>query len=120
MQALGALAAGNAAALVAGVDDTMTATLVESLDAAGVPRGLIASVAVNDDDITTLQDLRLVALEGEGERLRAVRRALAARDGIRVPLVALAEGAIRFATERVISVDTTASGGNTALLTLDA
>jgi len=120
MQALGALAAGNAVALVAGVDDTMAATLVESLDAAGVPRGLIASVAANDDDITTLQDLRLVALEGEGERLRAVRRALAARDGIRVPLVALAEGAIRFATERVISVDTTASGGNTALLTLDA
>ena len=119
LQALSALAMGNPVALAAGVDDVLAARLVMALDQAGVPAGLAGVVMVSDDDLATLPGLRVVALEGDDGRLDTVRRALAARDGVRVPLVALAEGVDRFATERVISVDTTASGGNTALLTLD-
>ncbi len=52
--------------------------------------------------------------------MRAWRLALAYLDGPRLPLVSLSEGAYRLTTERVVSIDTTASGGNTTLLTLDA
>jgi len=118
-QGLTALAAGNAVALAAGVDDALADLLLDALRAAALPAGLAAAVAVADGELATLPGLRLVALEGAGPRLAAVRRALAARAGLRVPLVALGEGAVRFACERVISVDTTAAGGNTTLLTLD-
>jgi RHH-type proline utilization regulon transcriptional repressor/proline dehydrogenase/delta 1-pyrroline-5-carboxylate dehydrogenase len=119
LQALSALAAGNPVALAAGVDDTMAAQFVSILAQSGVPVGLAGVVKVCDTDLATLPGLRVVALEGDDRRVGEVRRSLAARDGIRVPLVALADGVTRFATERVISVDTTASGGNTALLTLE-
>ncbi|MCP1336366.1 bifunctional proline dehydrogenase/L-glutamate gamma-semialdehyde dehydrogenase PutA [Futiania mangrovi] len=116
-QALMALAAGNAVAVPAGEGG---ARLAAALRKGGVPAGVIAAVAIDDPAETagTMPRLGLVALEGEGGEVGGVRAALAAREGVRVAFVSLSEGVERFATERVVSIDTTASGGNATLLTL--
>ena len=51
-------------------------------------------------------------------RWRDLRRRLAARDGARVPIVEVGESPVTLCVERVVSVDTTASGGNAQLLAL--
>ena len=64
------------------------------------------------------KSLDVVLGDGSEHWLKPWRRALAERQGPRVPLVGLAEGPQRLVHERVISVDTTASGGNTSLLSM--
>ena len=71
-----------------------------------LPRGALA----------TLRGVDVVALWGEGEDLRAARRALAAREGKIVPLLAEDDLAERCRIERHLCIDTTASGGNATLL----
>ncbi|MQX38504.1 bifunctional proline dehydrogenase/L-glutamate gamma-semialdehyde dehydrogenase PutA [Roseospira navarrensis] len=61
--------------------------------------------------------LAVVALSGAGaETVRAVRAALAGRDGPLVPLTDDPDDAAAFVHERALSIDTTASGGNASLL----
>jgi RHH-type proline utilization regulon transcriptional repressor/proline dehydrogenase/delta 1-pyrroline-5-carboxylate dehydrogenase len=117
-QAVAALAAGNPVLLL-GKGSVHAAPLEAALTGAGLPAGLIqaldapgAEVAVGD-----LPGLGLVLVEDYKSSV-ALRPALAAREGARVPLVALADGWERFQVERVVSIDTTASGGNASLLTL--
>jgi RHH-type proline utilization regulon transcriptional repressor/proline dehydrogenase/delta 1-pyrroline-5-carboxylate dehydrogenase len=57
-----------------------------------------------------------VASAAGGAELRAIRQALAARDGPLVPLVTETAVPERFMVERHVCVDTTAAGGNAALL----
>ena len=64
-------------------------------------------------------EVGLVAFAGDAGTAASLRAALASRDGRRVPLLDAREDVALFATERVVSVDTTASGGNATLLTLD-
>ena len=68
------------------------------------------------DSLTTLEGIAAVICEAEDDDLRAVRRALAARDGAIVPLVAETDMAPRCRIERHLSIDTTSAGGNAALL----
>ena len=120
MQSLLALAAGNAVALGGMEADHLAGELGPLLRGAGLPDGLFAAVA--DDDpahlAATMPELGVVVMDGDEPVATPVRRALAARSGRRVPLIALADGIDLFATERVVSIDTTASGGNASLLTL--
>ena len=69
-------------------------------------------------DLSALTDLAIdsVALTGPDERLRAARRALARRDGPILPLISTLCAPQDFAHERVLSIDTTAAGGNAELL----
>ena len=69
--------------------------------------------------VAAFPDLGLVAFDGPEDVARELRVALAARAGRRVVLLRMADGVELFATERVVSIDTTASGGNATLLTLD-
>ncbi len=62
-------------------------------------------------------DLRAVLFDGTAEELRQVRQTLAKRDGARVPVLRCDADAQRWLrTERVVSEDTTAAGGNATLL----
>ncbi len=112
-----ALAAGNAVALPTGAT---AAVLLAALSSAGLDRALVSAVDVDDaaELVAIFPDLGLVAFDGPDEEARSLREALAGRTGRRVLLLALAEGVDLFATERVVSIDTTASGGNATLLTL--
>ncbi len=66
--------------------------------------------------LETLRGFDAVALWAEKADLRAARRALAARPGPLIPLLAEADLAERCRIERHVCVDTTASGGNATLL----
>ena len=116
-----ALAAGNAAALVETGSTTIAHHLTAAFSDAGIADGTVCRLDT-DDPVSTAASLRglgLVAFDGDDEMALRLRRTLADRDGARVPIIALSEGVERFATERVISIDTTASGGNATLLTLE-
>ncbi|CCG08903.1 L-proline dehydrogenase / delta-1-pyrroline-5-carboxylate dehydrogenase [Pararhodospirillum photometricum DSM 122] len=101
-QALVALAAGNA-------------VLVER------PLGLEDHPVVGPLIVVGRVDLEgteLALVVCDGPEVPTLRRILAERPGARVPLVSLTDGLGRFVCERVVSIDTTASGGNASLLML--
>ena len=113
-----ALAAGNAAALWAGPGaDAIIAALREG----GLDRALVAVVAAEDPVALagSFPDLGLLVFDDDESLASRLRAALAAREGRRVMLLGVADDVHLFATERVVSIDTTASGGNATLLTLD-
>lgn len=67
-----------------------------------------------------LRGFDLVALWSDTRDLRAARRALAARDGALIGLACGDDFAARCRIERHICIDTTAAGGNAALLAAEA
>jgi len=109
-QAIQALAAGNAVLAVA----PGAAAALHPLTGKGMPVAAIDGT-VAADDLTGLA-VDVVALAGDAEAQRAVRRALAKRSGPIVPLVTEAIYPAAYAHERAVCVDTTAAGGNASLL----
>jgi RHH-type proline utilization regulon transcriptional repressor/proline dehydrogenase/delta 1-pyrroline-5-carboxylate dehydrogenase len=111
-QAKLALALGNAVLLVApGAQEAARHLKAVAGSALTVLDGAIAP-----DDLTGLHGLEAVASQAPEDDLRALRRALAARDGMLVPLIAEAEDPERYLLERLTCIDTTAAGGNASLL----
>jgi RHH-type transcriptional regulator, proline utilization regulon repressor / proline dehydrogenase / delta 1-pyrroline-5-carboxylate dehydrogenase len=120
-QTIAALALGNAIVLCEGdKPETSGAILIDAFCKAEVPSQLMAAIQSDDIETTvrTFPDLALVALDGDENRTM-IRRALATRDGARVSLIGSDDSLVRYACERVVSIDTTASGGNATLLTLE-
>lgn len=117
-QALTALFAGNAVALPS---TELAKHLVTALYKVGLSKDLVAVVEIEQltETLKSFPHLALVASEATGAELVAIRQALAARTGVRVPCVSVHAGLERFCCERVVTIDTTASGGNASLLTLD-
>lgn len=88
--------------------------------APGVSAALGVDGVLDPKALTTLQGFALVALWGEDAALRDVRTALAARSGALIGLAAGNDLAARCVQERHICVDTTAAGGNAALLAAES
>ena len=57
-----------------------------------------------------------VAFAGNGDRLRALRSALARREGAIVPVISETVYPAAYGHERAVCIDTTAAGGNASLL----
>ncbi len=68
------------------------------------------------DAIANLQDISGILWWGDGQTARAYARALSARSGPLLPLITALPDAAHVLYERHLCVDTTASGGNAALL----
>jgi len=117
-QALTALLAGNAVALPT---TDLAKHLVTAFYKVGISKDLVALVEMDDlaNSLKSSPQLALVASEASGVDLVAIRQALAARTGVRVPCVSVDAGLERFCCERVVTIDTTAAGGNASLLTID-
>ncbi len=77
---------------------------------------LAATGAVAPDWLTDLDPLDAVIFWGDDETARAYDRALAARGGAILPLIRDQDPAPRLTLERHLCIDTTAAGGNAALL----
>jgi RHH-type proline utilization regulon transcriptional repressor/proline dehydrogenase/delta 1-pyrroline-5-carboxylate dehydrogenase len=107
-QADEALATGNAALLIA---PGVSASVLR-------PGGSVAALdgVLDPASLTRLRGIDAVASYAGGEALRALRKALAARDGALIPLIAEPGQPERYTLERHVCVDTTAAGGNAALL----
>ncbi|HYN39144.1 MAG TPA: aldehyde dehydrogenase family protein, partial [Rhodospirillales bacterium] len=142
-----AAAAGVAAALAAGntvllwdADGGTAPPLVEAFAAAGLSPGVLAVApaggAARLADLLTDARLAGAVVAAPAAVAAAVSRRLATRDGpilplivhtdrpavvggIGAPLAGTAAWLQRFVHERTLTVDTTASGGNAALLSLD-
>ena len=72
---------------------------------------------VTPETVTALTGLAAIMWEGDVDTARALRRALAARDGAILPLVQAGDDpAERLTVERHVCIDLTAAGGNADLL----
>jgi RHH-type proline utilization regulon transcriptional repressor/proline dehydrogenase/delta 1-pyrroline-5-carboxylate dehydrogenase len=63
-----------------------------------------------------------VLFAGTGDAIAVLRKRLAAQDGPLIPLIVARDGgydAMRLVTERTVTINTTASGGNASLLSLE-
>jgi len=109
-QAVQALATGNSVVAVAAKFKLAIGPLIE----AGLPVAGIDGSA----DMTAIETLALdaVAATGSADDLAPIRRALAARNGPVLPLISDRISPASYASERALCIDTTAAGGNTALL----
>ncbi len=116
VQAALAMSLGNAVLLSEESDKEAVEQFFEACHRAGIPRGLINSAGGPAEALALVPDLSAVAFAGDGEALWRLRVVLADRPGARLPLIEVVDEPERFVTERVLSVDTTASGGNATLL----
>ncbi len=88
---------------------------------AGEASGVEAIPFVLDrEDLATLKGFDAVMLWSEASDLREARIALAKRNGPLIPLISEADPAERLVLERHVCIDTTAAGGNAALLAANA
>lgn len=79
-------------------------------------KAIVASGSITPSDLTTLNGISGVLWWGGRKTGREMEQALARRDGPIIPLIAGDPAPSQVQTERHICVDTTAAGGNTALL----
>ncbi|HEX5872794.1 MAG TPA: hypothetical protein VFY65_20325, partial [Longimicrobium sp.] len=120
-QALQALAGGGGAVLVAALDggiDQAALEEIHSWQAHGLPLAVIEVSKMPPDAgwLRTVSGVALAAYNGPQEQARALRQALAGREGAILPLVTEAVAPARYLLERVLCIDTTAAGGNASLL----
>jgi len=111
VQAVQALGAGCPVVIVA-PDVKM---LAEPLLAAGLPMAVFEGI-INADTLLKLERIAAVAAAGSADWTKALRQALAMRDGPIVPLETQAIAPSRYIIERHLCIDTTAAGGNASLL----
>jgi delta 1-pyrroline-5-carboxylate dehydrogenase len=129
-QLLAALACGNAVILRWPEQTEWARALIDACHQAGVPKGalLLGQAATAEDQLQT-PDLRLVISSGTPEQTKALNRTLAAQDGVLIQLVAETDSVncpqlvnpdflLRLVTEKTRTINTTATGGNAALLEL--
>ena len=109
-QAVAALVAGNAVVITAPGGKA----LAEQLAKSGAPViGFDHPIA--PESLTDLEGFDAIACNSDEATLRAIRTALAKRDGPLLPLVVEADPN-RYVLERHLCIDTTAAGGNATLL----
>lgn len=109
-QAVQALRMGNAVLAVAPGAPAMLAPLM----GAGAPLAVIDGVAAPDAAAALAADG--VALSLMGPALAPYRRALAAGEGAIIPIITARIAPAAYALERAVCIDTTAAGGDAALL----
>ena len=111
-QAAIALAAGNCVVLHGGED------IADAVAAAGVSPGIVT--ALPDLPAGALLDprVRLVVFDGGPQARAEIEQFMARRHGSIVPLLSSQDAPWRFATERTMTINTTAAGGDVRLLSL--
>lgn len=115
-QMLLCLAAGSP---VIALDTDDAKSLASTLVAAGAPKGVL-SIAGPHASRALLRDkrLRLAVFEGGTEARASIETVLAERKGAIIPLLSSVDAPWRFATERTLTINTTAAGGDVRLLSL--
>jgi len=88
---------------------------VQALTRQGAPIATLAG-GIEPDWLADIDGVAAVAWAGDETAMRAMRRALARRDGPILPLITEVIRPDRYFHERHLCVDTTAAGGNAALL----
>ena len=126
LQIVAALVAGNAVlATVNSQDADVAEAIVGWFREAGVSDQILALAVISDQsELQALQlDARIqgVAINSCQQQIQASSRILAQRQGEIIPLILEPFSPLylnRFLTEKTVTVDTTASGGNASLMTM--
>ncbi len=105
----------RAALLCMGPGAEATAAQVRAVEALG-GTALAATGQIDPSALATGPDYGGVMWWGDADTGRAIERALATRKGMIIPLICGLPDPARVRAERHVCVDTTASGGNAALL----
>ncbi len=114
VQAALALLLGNSAVVPAGDEAAAFARALHESTALSGPLAVAENISLHA--IETAPHLAGVIFEGGGQMQRALRKALAAREGAILPLIDDLSEWPMLMIERALCIDTTASGGNAALL----
>ncbi len=80
----------------------------------------VSAVGLDPELLVKLRGYDAVTHFGSHDELRPIREALAKREGAILPLIASIDDMVMLIAERHVCIDTTASGGNTALLAAQA
>ena len=112
-----ALAAGNAVICPSGLGDRLAAVLVKMGAPAHLVSGAAFDISVHEAYLLDPR-VRAVAFDGDAESRGALLRALARREGSIAPLLSSLDRPDRFASERCLTINTTAAGGDVRLLSL--
>lgn len=114
-QALQALAAGCSVLVAVPGSQESVAPLLQH----DVPLAVLEGT-IDPPLLSSLAQVSVVAATGDPDWLRALRRALAARDGAIISLVTETLAPDAYLVERHLCIDTTAAGGNASLLASSA
>jgi RHH-type proline utilization regulon transcriptional repressor/proline dehydrogenase/delta 1-pyrroline-5-carboxylate dehydrogenase len=110
-QAAAAMLQGNSVVMIApDIESLLQTAQYHQIPLYGVPGSLSLHSAQK------LQGFAALCCNSEEEHLRALRQALAKRDGPIIPLITEWDQAERFVIERHLCIDTTAAGGNASLI----
>ncbi len=111
-----AVAAGNIAVCE---QSTFTAEIKQALDAAGAPAGLLhAASTILPQSAFHHEAVRLIAFNGGAKGRQALEEMLSDRPGAIIPILSLHDPSWRYCTERTLTINTTAAGGDVRLLSL--
>ena len=125
IQIAAALLSGNTVLATANPNEAeLPQSIIGWFREAGIPADVLAMALVTEGESSALQqDARIhgVAMNHCPKQILASSRLLAQRDGELIPLISEPYSPLylhRFTTEKTVTVDTTASGGNASLMTL--
>ncbi|MEM9494589.1 MAG: bifunctional proline dehydrogenase/L-glutamate gamma-semialdehyde dehydrogenase PutA [Pseudomonadota bacterium] len=107
-----ALAAGNCALMLNGGE------IAAALYQAGAPQG--AAPAIDEVNEALLLDprVRAIAFDGDATARAKIQDILVRREGAIIPILSSRDAPSHFATERTLTINTTAAGGDVRLLSL--
>ena len=112
-----ALAGGNAVAAPEPLAEKVSRALIGASAPDHLVIGLPAGGAVNEAALIDPR-VRAVAFDGAALACKAIAETLSRRTGPIAPLLSSADDPARFATERTLTINTTAAGGDVRLLSL--
>jgi RHH-type transcriptional regulator, proline utilization regulon repressor / proline dehydrogenase / delta 1-pyrroline-5-carboxylate dehydrogenase len=115
-QILIALAAGNC---VIAIHNAASETIAQALKSTDAPAGIMLTIDDKFCEEALLDDrVRAIVFDGGFDARASIEAILAKRAGPIIPLLSSLDEPWRFATERTLTVNTTAAGGDVRLLSL--
>lgn len=116
LQMVLALAAGNT---VITIETSQARVLKQAIDSLCLPKGILSIIAQSVPESFFLDNrVRLIAHEGDKAARHKIEKLLSRRAGAIVPLLSSQDEVWRYCTERTVTINTTAAGGNAELLAI--
>jgi RHH-type proline utilization regulon transcriptional repressor/proline dehydrogenase/delta 1-pyrroline-5-carboxylate dehydrogenase len=115
-QTMLALATGNRVLLAESADAAAALSIRDALTK--TKANSIKTVSGSFEQLAQREEFDVAMFDGDAAAAKPLRIALAERRGPRIALLDSGQEAVRLCAERVLSEDTTASGGNASLLAL--
>lgn len=117
-QVFRSLMTGNLVKISSNSEGQAAQEIIKAFSKAQLKNLLVIETSGSMEKLLSDPDIVLVMFDGSKELRTGYRQMLAARQGARIAIVSANTGNEMLTIERVVSTDTTASGGNTTLLAL--